>query len=407
MKKRIFQVFAMLGAMLLSAAFVGCSDGETVIYQEKAGQENTEENGTTAGQENTGENGTTAGQEGKSILHSISISDAENGKISASASKATAGTDITITLTPDTCYKPADASVTGAFGKLIPSDISSGTFTFTMPSQDVVVSAEFEYATIYHLTADNALETVRNLKEDSTPILTGDVDAETLKKIVQAVPYYGDVHVKVALDLSGVTNLTAIEDWAFTSYSILTSVTIPDSVTSIGDYAFHNCSSLTSVTIPDSVTSIGEYAFSLCSSLTSVTIPGSVTTIAHSAFAWCSSLTSVIIEEGVKTIGDYAFSGCSSLTSVIIEEGVKTIGDYAFYKCSSLTSVTIPDSVTSIGNSAFSYCSSLTSVIIPDSVTTIRSGVFEGCDNLKSIYIPSGLDVSSAGIPSECKIIQR
>ena len=63
---------------------------------------------------------------------------------------------------------------------------------------------------------------------------------------------------------------------AFSGYSNLTSVVIPNSVTSIGGSAFRNCSGLTSVTIPNSVTSIGSEAFYNCSGLTSVTIPNSV-----------------------------------------------------------------------------------------------------------------------------------
>ena len=44
-------------------------------------------------------------------------------------------------------------------------------------------------------------------------------------------------------------------------------MTIPDSVTDIGDYAFSSCSMLTSVTIPGGVDSIGDYAFNKCGNL--------------------------------------------------------------------------------------------------------------------------------------------
>ena len=107
---------------------------------------------------------------------------------------------------------------------------------------------------------------------------------------------------------------------------------------------------------------INQYAFSGCSKLTSVIIPDRVTSIGEGAFSGCSGLTSVIIPDGVRFIGWYAFSGCSGLTSVTIGNSVTSIGQYAFYRCSGLTSVTIPDGVTHIGLYAFSDCSGLKSV---------------------------------------------
>ena len=93
--------------------------------------------------------------------------------------------------------------------------------------------------------------------------------------------------------LQGITNIC---QYAFYSYTKLTSVTIPSSVISIMAYAFTSCTRLTSVTIPSSVITIGYAAFAGCTRLTSVTIPSSVTSIGSSAFQSCTSLTSVTVE---------------------------------------------------------------------------------------------------------------
>ena len=182
--------------------------------------------------------------------------------------------------------------------------------------------------------------------------------------------------------------------------SSLRSVTLTDGNVLYG--AFYNCSMLTSVTIPDSVTSIGNYAFSGCSGLTSVYYTGDVA-------GWCgisfgnfsanplsyagnlyidgSLVTDLVIPDSVTSIGDYAFRGCSGLTQITIPDSVTSIGNYAFYNCSGLTSVTIGDSVESIGDGAFYNCSGLTSVTIPDSVTSIGYEAFRGCSGLTSVTI--------------------
>ena len=174
-------------------------------------------------------------------------------------------------------------------------------------------------------------------------------------------------------------------------------VTIAEGITSIGDYAFSQFSILTSIEIPSSVTSIGVYAFSYCSSLANIEIPSSVANIGERGFSNCSALTNVTFEENSKltSIGNYAFPGCSSLKKIEVPSSVTSIGEAAFVSCY-LESVGFGDNsqLASIGERAFESSYSLTSIKIPTSVTSIGERAFTYCPKLIEIYNLSELDIS-------------
>ena len=140
---------------------------------------------------------------------------------------------------------------------------------------------------------------------------------------------------------------------------------------------------------------IYDSAFARCTVLTSITIPNSVTSIGNGAFLGCTGLTSIIVDEGnteyhsvgnclIETATKTLILGCK--TSVIpSDSSVTSIGGAAFNELSSLTSITIPNSVTSIVSGAFFNCTGLTSITIPNSVTSIGNNTFTGCTNLTKI----------------------
>ena len=210
------------------------------------------------------------------------------------------------------------------------------------------------------------------------------------KKTITGVKDRTITTINIPSEIDGAA-VTAIRHGVFSGYTLLSSVTIPDSVTTIGANAFYGCTSLTSVAIPNSVTIIASGLFTDCTSLTSVTIPDKVTSIGRYVFTGCISLTSITIPNSVTSIGENAFKYCSALTSVTIPDKIASIKIGTFYNCTSLTSVKIGSSVTSIGENAFNYCSALTSVTIPDKVTSVGKNAFKNCTSLTSVKIGSSV----------------
>ena len=164
-------------------------------------------------------------------------------------------------------------------------------------------------------------------------------------------------------------------------------VVIESGVTAISESAFSGFSQMYDIKIPDSVTSIGASAFSRCSNLKSVEIPASVTAIGDSVFRRCSALTSVSIPENVTSIGQYAFSGCTKLNRIALPTGLTSLGAYAFAGCTGLTSISIPG-VSAIGARTFDYCFNLTAVALSDGIGSIGTYAFYRCPNLRFVSIP-------------------
>lgn len=190
--------------------------------------------------------------------------------------------------------------------------------------------------------------------------------------------------------------VTSIGYQAFSGYTNLVSVILPNSITSIGGYAFSNCTNLAEINLPESITSIGFNAFADCSSLTAITIPGQVKTIPYSIFCSCKKLSSISLPEGLIAIEAHAFAECP-ITSINIPQSVTTIGGFVFYGCRKLKSLTIPRSVKSIANYTFLGCNNLNEVVFEDGDEIIElgdnetTGMFDGC-RLNSVYIGRNID---------------
>ena len=89
------------------------------------------------------DNGSSGGSD-NDRTYDVSVSKADNGSVKASASSASAGTRITVTVKPDSGYELDELTVTDAKGKDVKvTKRSETTYTFQMPDSKVTVEAAF------------------------------------------------------------------------------------------------------------------------------------------------------------------------------------------------------------------------------------------------------------------------
>lgn len=179
--------------------------------------------------------------------------------------------------------------------------------------------------------------------------------------------------------------VTAIGQSAFgvqTNYeqnSLVTSITLPDTLKVIEQKAFENCVNLTELKIPESVTEIGTDAFYGCNGVITINIPAGVKDMGISYSNTGSPVFSLGILNGWDNAKNVTFSSGSpfenvngvlyegdtllaslnpEIASVNVREGTVHIADGAFLNCVKLATVELPDGLKTIGDDAFN--------IVPD-----------------------------------------
>lgn len=159
-------------------------------------------------------------------------------------------------------------------------------------------------------------------------------------------------------------------------------LTIVSSVTAINDYAF------------SSYRSTGRPSFSLIKQepeITELVIPKTVLSIGESAFADNKFLTSISISNSVKTIGRDAFKQSNNVTSLTIGTGAAIIESDTYQEFRYLTKLVVPEGVTRIDGGAFSELYSVTSLTLPSTLTTLGQASLRGMHSLRTMNIPAGL----------------
>lgn len=199
---------------------------------------------------------------------------------------------------------------------------------------------------------------------------------------------------KTASEFSVPSDVTEIDDYAFSYNGSLATVTMTDNVEFIGDNIFHNCKKLKNVTLSKTITYISSYAFSECSALEEIDIPENVWCIWSDAFSGCTSLKKVELPESVTRLGSWAFAGCTALESFTFpsSEKISYIDYYCFDGCTSLKNITLPYGIEEIYDCAFYGCTALEEITIPVTVETIEENAFYDCTSLKKATIYAGVE---------------
>ncbi|MBQ3826314.1 MAG: leucine-rich repeat domain-containing protein [Spirochaetaceae bacterium] len=240
--------------------------------------------------------------------------------------------------------------------------------------------------------------------------MSGAINSVLLKKI--AATMQENDGVKIALDLSEATGITAIKDY-FAGLENLYSVNLGNTVTTIGENAFKGCTALVSVKIPDSVTTIESAAFADCEALKNLAIPDSVTTFVCNLDG--VNLENLYIGSGVENLGecktssvknlyiDSNFTSFKGAVNVVIGDNVTEIAEKAFYEQSSLTTVKIGKKVSSIGEKAFFGCIKIKTVELYPNIETFGAYSFryEGFSSYEKEQLPENRTVYFNGTKDE------
>ena len=161
-------------------------------------------------------------------------------------------------------------------------------------------------------------------------------------------------------------------------------------VTSVDEMAFANNTMLTKLTLPETITVFGQGSFTNCSSMTAVNIPAAIQDIPSACFAQCKKMAAFTMPEQVKTIGNLAFANCANANKIELNEGITTIGERAFLGCSSIKEITLPSTVCKIGGNAFYRASKLTKIHCKATTPPALSDSLGDYISKATLFVPTG-----------------
>lgn len=325
-------------------------------------------------------------------------------------------------------------NVSGGISLTISSTIVyEDTYTLKVTYTYMGLSYNANYTIYCVKNATDAAGIITSMTESGSIELSGTLTSSDITTLRTALTTLAtsDPNVKVTLDLSATSGLTALGNSAFINCVALQGIVLPDSITTLGHSVFKNCTSLTSINIPDSITTLNAHTFGSCTSLTSITLPSTLTSINNYCFKDCTALSTItfsgttsawssisletdwnknvpasIVTCSDGTINLREISGSyseviSSLSSasgdidlIITDESITAdqLTELASSISSSSASVSLDLSnvtMTEMNAETFNANEQLVSIILPAGLLSIQSSTFRCCTNLTSVTIPS------------------
>ena len=215
-------------------------------------------------------------------------------------------------------------------------------------------------------------------------------EVESVVDGVYAIPYSAFIGKTTLLKCVLPDKLERIEESAFSSTSLTGAVLLPEGLKYVAGF---NGTKITRVQFPSTLEEIGEAAFQYCSSLmTEISLPESVRVIGSLAFCCSAIKGNLSLPHNLETIGGTAFGSCSGLTgSLVIPDKVEIISSHAFESCGFTGTLTLPKGLVEIGSFAFSNTKFKGELNVPASVTTIGGGAFQSALFNGTLVLPSEL----------------
>lgn len=134
--------------------------------------------------------------------------------------------------------------------------------------------------------------------------------------------------------------VTDIEECAFASSPVLSSVTFGDKLQNIDDWAFYS-TALETVSLPASLRSMGQGVFASCKTLSDVSMAATaINLLPAKTFRGCVALRTITFPSALSEIGDECMYG-SGLGNLQLPASVNRAGAYAFSSMPRLQSIDV------------------------------------------------------------------